>query len=103
MDARVESKRKYSSISFISLAIGITCFFIVFVPVTRIANTGNEAKDTVTLVLTAAGILFSLVALVNKTEKKLIAILGLLLSLSFFIFWIIALILLFTGKIEFAP
>ncbi|EEL70301.1 hypothetical protein bcere0026_27690 [Bacillus mycoides] len=39
----------------------------------------------------------------KKTEKKGIAIISLILSSSFFIFWIIAIILLFTGQINFAP
>ncbi|RVU63186.1 hypothetical protein BM74_16515 [Bacillus thuringiensis] len=45
----------------------------------------------------------SVITMAKKTEKKGIAILSLILSSSFFIFWIIAIILLFTGQISFAP
>ncbi|MEH7106525.1 hypothetical protein V7083_01955 [Bacillus sp. JJ1764] len=95
--------KKYSMISYSSFAIGIVCFFIVFVTPTRIANNGNLVGDYITFFLTVMGVFLSLVGIVKKTEKKLIPIVSLILSLSFFIFWIITFILLLTGKIPFAP
>ncbi|WP_000846268.1 hypothetical protein [Bacillus cereus] len=92
-------KKKYSIISYISLLIGILCFLFVFITPTRIANAGNIVGDYVTVV----GIIFSIITMTKKTEKKGIAILSFILSSSFFIFWIIAIILLFTGQISFAP
>lgn len=61
------------------------------------------AGDYITYVLTFVGILFSLVALSKETEKKTIPVLSLILSSSLFIFWILALFLLFTGLTDFAP
>ncbi|MCT6948564.1 MAG: hypothetical protein M3034_31175 [Bacillus thuringiensis] len=54
-------------------------------------------------ILTGVGIMLSIITMTKRTEKKGIAILSLILSSSFFIFWIIAIILLFTGQISFAP
>ncbi|MGV2488279.1 UNVERIFIED_CONTAM: hypothetical protein FOS07_30935, partial [Bacillus mycoides] len=70
---------------------------------TRIANAGNIVGDYVTITLTGVGIILSIITMTKKTEKKGIAIISLVLSSSFFIFWIIAIILLFTGQINFAP
>ena len=39
------TSKKYSMISYISLIIGIICFFIVFVTPTRIANVGYAVGD----------------------------------------------------------
>ncbi|HDR7618383.1 MULTISPECIES: hypothetical protein [Bacillus] len=97
------SKKKYSIISYISLLIGIMCFLFVFITPTRIANAGNIVGDYVTITLTGVGIILSIITMTKKTEKKGIAIISLVLSSSFFIFWIIAIILLFTGQINFAP
>ncbi|OPD56357.1 hypothetical protein [Bacillus anthracis] len=99
MKTEIGPKKKYSIISYISLLIGILCFLFVFITPTRIANAGNIVGDYVTV----AGIILSLITMAKKTEKKGIAILSLILSSSFFIFWIIAIILLFTGQISFAP
>ncbi len=99
MTTEIGPKKKYSIISYISLLIGILCFLFVFITPTRIANAGNIVGDYVTV----AGIILSLITMAKKTEKKGIAILSLILSSSFFIFWIIAIILLFTGQISFAP
>ncbi|MFS0688781.1 hypothetical protein AB1K89_06025 [Sporosarcina sp. 179-K 8C2 HS] len=95
--------KKHSYGSYISLLIGVVCFFIVFVEPTKIANVGYLVGDTITLFLTAAGILLSIVGLVKRTEKNTIPIISLLLSSSFFLFWIIMILLLFTGQIPFAP
>lgn len=95
--------RKHSLISYSSLLIGIICFFIVFVTPTRLAHTGNMAGDYITYAMTFIGILLSIVALSKEKEKKLIPVLSLILSSSLFIFWILALILLFTGLMDFAP
>ncbi|WP_368906379.1 hypothetical protein [Bacillus wiedmannii] len=103
MKTEIVPKKKYSIISYISLLIGILCFLFVFVTPTRIANEGNIVGDYITVALTVAGIILSIITMTKKTEKKGIAILSLILSSSFFIFWIIAIILLFTGQISFAP
>ena len=103
MKTEIVPKKKYSIISYISLLIGILCFLFVFITPTRIANAGNITRDYITVALTVAGIILSVITMAKKTEKKGIAILSLILSSSFFIFWIIAIILLFTGQISFAP
>ncbi|ENQ3111118.1 hypothetical protein GM610_11310 [Bacillus tropicus] len=103
MKTELVPKKKYSIISYISLLIGILCFLFVFITPTRIANAGNIVGDYITVALTIAGIILSIITMTKKTEKKGIAILSFILSSSFFIFWIIAIILLFTGQISFAP
>ncbi|MBD3108412.1 hypothetical protein IEO70_08540 [Bacillus sp. AGMB 02131] len=103
MEIQTAVPKKYGILSYISLIVGVICFFIVFVPATRIANIGNSAGDYVTMLLTGIGIFLSLLGISKKTEKKAISIISLILSSSFFIFWIIAIILLFTGQTEFAP
>ncbi|WP_442852820.1 hypothetical protein [Bacillus sp. 123MFChir2] len=95
--------KKNGIISYISLVFGIFCFFIVFVTPTRIANIGNLVGDYITFFLTGIGIVLSIIGIVKKTEKNVIPIISLILSSSFFIFWIITIFLLFTGQIEFAP
>ncbi|MGE8055903.1 hypothetical protein ACQKOD_18535 [Bacillus mycoides] len=103
MKTEIVPKKKYSIISYLSLLIGIMCFLFVFITPTRIANAGNIVGDYVTITLTGVGIILSIITMTKKTEKKGIAIISLILSSSFFIFWIIAIILLFTGQISFAP
>ncbi|HDR4456180.1 hypothetical protein P5808_10060 [Bacillus cereus] len=103
MKTEIVPKKKYSIISYISLLIGILCFLFVFITPTRIANAGNIVGDYITITLTGVGIMLSIITMTKRTEKKGIAILSLILSSSFFIFWIIAIILLFTGQISFAP
>ena len=95
--------KRYSKISYISLVVGIICFFIVFVTPTRIANSGSLAGDYITIALTGLGMLLSILAMTKKTEKKAIPLISLILSSSFFMFWIIVFISLFTGLTEFAP
>ncbi|WP_396021712.1 hypothetical protein [Bacillus cereus group sp. BfR-BA-01380] len=95
--------KKNGIISYISLIIGIICFFIVFVTPTRIANIGSLVGDYITFFLMGIGIVLSIIGIVKKTEKNVIPIISLILSSSFFIFWIITIFLLFTGQIEFAP
>ncbi|WP_145524161.1 hypothetical protein [Virgibacillus sp. SK37] len=97
------TSKKHSIISYISLVNGIICFFIVFITPTRIANIGNSVGDNITFLLTGTGIVLSLIGIVKKTETNVIPIISLILSSSFFIFWIIVIILLFTGQISFAP
>lgn len=99
----MRAPKKHGVISYVSLIIGIVCFFIVFVEPTKIANVGYLIGDYITLLLTGAGIILSVVGLVKKSEKKTLPIISLILSLSFFIFWVITILLLFTGKIPFAP
>ncbi|MGF2715434.1 hypothetical protein ACQUY5_24790 [Bacillus cereus] len=103
MKTEIVSKKKYSIISYVSLLIGIMCFLFVFITSTRIANAGNIVGDYITIALTGVGIILSTNGITKQTEKKAIAIISLILSSSFFIFWIIAIILLFTGQINFAP
>ncbi|MBT2579537.1 hypothetical protein J7E43_19410 [Bacillus sp. ISL-8] len=103
MKTEIVPKKKCSIISYLSLLIGIMCFLFVFITPTRIANAGNIVGDYVTITLTGVGIILSIITMTKKTEKKGIAIISLILSSSFFIFWIIAIILLFTGQINFAP
>lgn len=95
--------KKHSVVSYISLPIGVVCFFIVFVEPTRIANVGYLIGDYVTFFLTGMGIIMSVIGLVKKNERNIIPIISLILSSSFFVFWVITIILLLTGKISFAP
>jgi hypothetical protein len=95
--------RKHSLISYISLLIGVICFFIVFVTPTRIANVGNLIGDYITFAFTGTGIILSIIGLVKKTENNIIPVISLILSSSFFIFWIIVIFSLFTGQMDFAP
>ncbi|EOP53689.1 hypothetical protein CN445_21450 [Bacillus cereus] len=103
MKTEIVPKKKYSIISYVSLLIGIMCFLFVFITPTRIANAGNIVGDYITIALTGVGIILSSIGIAKQTEKKAIVIISLILSSSFFIFWIIAIILLFTGQISFAP
>lgn len=103
LENKVTTPKKHGIISYIALLIGIICFFIVFVTPTRIANVGNLVGDYITFFLTGTGITLSIIGIAKKTEKKIIPVISLIFSLSFFIFWIITLILLFTGQIEFGP
>ncbi|MGG3891210.1 hypothetical protein [Metabacillus fastidiosus] len=103
MKDKVIAQKKHGIISFISLAIGVICFFIVFVTPTRIANIGSLVGDYIMFSLTGIGIILSLIGIVKKTEKNIIPIISLILSSSFFIFWLIVIILLFTGQMEFGP
>ncbi|MGE6539252.1 hypothetical protein [Bacillus luti] len=103
MNTEIVPKKKYSIMSYICLLIGILCFLFVFTTPTRIANVGNIVGDYIAVTLTVAGIILSVITMTKKTEKKAIAIVSLILSSSFFVFWIITIILLFTGQISFAP
>ena len=103
MKKELSASKKHGVISYISLIIGVVCFFIVFVTPTRIANVGNLVGDYITFTLTGAGIILSIMGLVKKTEKNIIPIISLILSASFFIFWIIVIFLLLTHQMDFAP
>lgn len=103
MDNKMVVQKKHGMISLISLIIGVICFFIVFVTPTRIANIGSLVGDYITFALTGIGIVISLIGIGKKTEKNVIPIVSLILSSSFFIFWIVTIILLMTNQIEFAP
>ncbi|WP_121614225.1 hypothetical protein [Mesobacillus foraminis] len=103
MELENDIPKKHGIISYISLAIGIICFFIVFVTPTRLANAGSTVGDSIALLLTGIGIVLSIMGIAKKTEKNLFPIISLILSSSFFLFWIITVILLFSGQIEFAP
>src|SRR5699024_12659529 len=93
--------KKHGLISYNSLIIGVVCFFIVFVTPTRIANVGNFIGDYITFALTGVGIILSIIGLLKKTEKNIIPVIYLILSSSFFIFWIILIYFLFTVQIDF--
>lgn len=95
---KIAVQKKHGFISYVSLIIGITCFLIVFVTPTRIANVGSLFGDYITFFLTAAGIILSIIGILKKTEKNVIPVFS-----SFFLFWIIVIILLFSGQMEFAP
>ncbi len=105
METQTPSLKKYGTLSWLSLLIGVTSFFLVFVTPTRIANTGSAVADSITLSLMVIGILISIFGLLKKTEKKALSAIGLLLSFSFsFVFyWILIIALLVTGQIPFAP
>ena len=103
MNVDVVTTRKNSIISYIALLIGIVCFFITFVQPTRIVMIGSLAGDYITFGLTAIGVILSIVGLLKKTEKKLLPIISLVLSLSFPIYFVLWLILMFTGIWDFAP
>ncbi|MGG4547729.1 hypothetical protein ABER02_08050 [Rossellomorea marisflavi] len=103
METQAPSPKTYGFISWLSLLIGVTSFFLVFVTPTRIANTGSAVADSITLSLMVIGILISIFGLLKKTEKKALSAIGLLLSFSFVFYWILIIALLVTGQIPFAP
>ncbi|MDP1418192.1 hypothetical protein Q8G35_07195 [Peribacillus simplex] len=93
-------QKRYGVISFISFIIGIICFFTVFITPIRMENIGSVTGDYITFFLTIAGIVLSVIGILKKTEKKVISIISLVFSSSFFIFWVIVITLLLTGEIE---
>ncbi|CAH0191901.1 hypothetical protein ACIROD_08060 [Peribacillus sp. NPDC101481] len=93
-------QKRYGVISFTSFIIGIVCFFTVFITPIRIANFGSLTGDYITFFLTITGIVLSVMGILKKTEKKVISIVSLVFSSSFFIFWVIVITLLLTGEIE---
>ena len=102
MKTEIGPKKKYSIISYICLLIGILCFLFVFITPTRIANVGNIVGDYVTVALTVAGIILSVITMAKKLRRRdCYSFVNTVLII--FIFWIIAIILLFTGQISFAP
>ncbi|WP_445509648.1 hypothetical protein ACUMHR_17240 [Rossellomorea marisflavi] len=103
METQAPSPKTFGFISWLSLIIGVTSFFLVFVTPTRVANTGSAIGDSITLSLMVMGILISIFGLLKKTEKKALSVIGLLLSLSFIFFWIMIIVLMVTGQIPFAP
>lgn len=103
MESSKPISKKYGKISYISLVIGVICFFIVFIPPTRIANIGNAGGDYLTMLLTAVGMILSILGIVSKEERNGIPIIALIFSSSFFIFWVSVIVLLFTGQMNFAP
>ena len=99
----VTYQKKHGAISITSIVLGMICFFIVFITPTRIANIGSLIFDYLTFFLTGVGMIISIVGIVKKREKNTLPIIGLILSSSFFIYWVIIIIMLFTGQIEFGP
>ncbi len=93
-------QKRYGVISFTSFIIGIICFFTVFITPIRMENIGSLTGGYITLFLTVAGIALSVIGILKRTEKKMISIISLVFSSSFFIFWVIIITLLLTGEIE---
>lgn len=93
-------QKRYGVISFTSFIIGIICFFTVFITPIRMENIGSMTGGYITLFLTVAGIALSVIGILKRTEKKMISIISLVFSSSFFIFWVIIITLLLTGEIE---
>lgn len=93
-------QKRYGVISFTSFIIGIICFFTVFITPIRMENIGSLTGGYITFFLTVAGIALSVMGILKKTEKKMISIISLVFSSSFFIFWVIIITLLLTGEIE---
>lgn len=100
MENEASIQKRYGVISFTSFIIGIICFFTVFITPIRMANIGSITGGYITLFLTIAGIALSVMGILKKTEKKMISIISLVFSSSFFIFWVIIITLLLTGEIE---
>ncbi|MGE7686021.1 hypothetical protein [Peribacillus simplex] len=100
METEACIQKRYGVISFTSFIIGIICFFTVFITPIRMENIGNMNVDYITFFLTIAGIVLSVIGILKKTEKKVISIISLVFSSSFFIFWVIVITLLLTGEIE---
>ncbi|MBG9785600.1 hypothetical protein [Shouchella lehensis] len=94
--------KKGTIIKYIALIIGIACLLLTFVTPTRVVMIGSIYGDYIVFALTAIGVLLSIYS-IRISEKKLIPILSLILSLSFPIMFVLWLILLFTGTIDFAP
>ncbi|WP_407951451.1 hypothetical protein [Peribacillus psychrosaccharolyticus] len=101
--AGVNQHKKHGAISYISIVIGIVCFFIVFVTPTRLANIGMAGGDYITFALTALGIITSLIGISKKSERNIIPIISLVLSASLFIDWLLFFFLIITGISDFAP
>ena len=100
METEACIQKRYGVISFTSFIIGIICFFTVFITPIRMANIGSMTAHYITFFLTIAGIVLSVIGILKKTEKKVIPIISLVFSSSFFIFWVIFITLLLTGEIE---
>lgn len=100
MENEASIQKRYGVISFTSFIIGIICFFTVFITPIRMENIGSMTGGYITLFLTIAGIALSVMGILKKTEKKMISIISLVFSSSFFIFWVIIITLLLTGEIE---
>ena len=70
MKTELVPKKKYSIISYICLLIGILCFLFVFITPTRIANAGNIVGDYITVALTVAGIILSIITMTKKQRRR---------------------------------
>lgn len=103
MDPKLCVQKKYSIISYAALVAGVICFCIVFITPLRIANIGSLAGDYITFTLTGLGMILSIAGIMKRTEKNMLPIISLILSLSLPIFWCIVVVLLFTGLTDFAP
>ncbi|WP_054710785.1 hypothetical protein [Bacillus sp. JCM 19041] len=102
MDSKAVSTRKVSLIRYAALIIGIACFFLTFVPFTRIALVGSMFGDYIIYALTAIGVTLSIYSIL-KSQNKIVPIVSLIFSLSLPIFLLLLIVLLFTGTIDFAP
>ncbi len=103
MSTSAVSTKEHSVVSYIALVIGVVCFFTTFVEPTRIVMVGSLVGDYVTFGLVVIGVIFSIIGLVKKTEKNLLPIISFILSLSFPFYFVLWLILIFTGVWDFAP
>lgn len=71
METQTPSLKKYGFLSWLSLIIGVTSFFLVFVIPTRIANIGSAIGDSITLSLMVIEILISILDSSKKRRKRL--------------------------------
>lgn len=99
----VNPHRKHGAISYISIVIGIICFFIVFITPTRLAYADVQFGNYIALALTTLGIVTSIIGIRKKSVKNIIPIISLVLSSSFFSFWIVVVFLYATGISELTP
>ncbi|MEK4563820.1 hypothetical protein MKX54_03915 [Alkalihalobacillus sp. FSL R5-0424] len=102
MTDHASSLNRMKWIKYSALLIGIVCFFLTFVPFTRVVMIGSSIGDYIIFVLTPVGVVLSIIALVGSS-KKFIPIVALVLSLSFPLFFVLVFILLITGVTDFAP
>lgn len=102
MDRKAVSTRRVRFIRYTSLIMGIACFFLTFVPPTRIALVGSMFGDYIIYALTAIGVTLSIYSIL-KSKNKIVPIVSLIFSLSLPIFFVLLIVLLFTGTIDFAP
>ena len=102
MTDHASSLKQMKRLKYAALFIGIVCFFLTFVPFTRVVMIGSSIGDYTIFVLTPLGVILSILALIMGS-KKFIPIVALVLSLSFPLFLILVFVLILTGVMDFAP